>query len=101
MTNYLYWNKEVISMNEKTKTYVLLFASGFFATMLVLTTINIVYGQMNLEIPGMYEDQFLICDFREKCVIIDIDDYMDKETSENIYRLFNEDLDTFPIQALD
>lgn len=54
-----------------------------------------VFGQIE-------EDQAEICNFKNVCQIVNIDDYMTKAKSDQLWNNFNNDLDTYSkIQALD
>lgn len=44
---------------------------------------------------GFYEDQMKICNFEHVCQIVNIDDYMTKQSSDKLQNNFNKELDTF------
>jgi len=100
-------------MNETTKVSILLFASGFFATMLVLTTIQIVSAQVNVDgmVPEIHEDQIITCvkdvsDTETRgsliCHIFDVDD-LDwyQEISELNYGQIGDNNDSFSMGLVD
>ncbi len=70
-------------------------------TLLILIILGIMFAAglvIVLVIPearGMYEDQFLVCNFKNICQVIDIDDYISKNASDKLWYNFNHDLDTF------
>ncbi|HJX79182.1 hypothetical protein [Glutamicibacter sp.] len=131
--------------------YLLIFLTAFFASMTILTTIQIVKGQnlesldlecrtnyhaycfgdkwqkiveesqeetgqqltdphMQKEKSDIYEDQSFMCkhknhignstDHEIVCIIIDDDDYMNKQNLDNIMNQFKNDLDTFSIDDI-
>ena len=44
---------------------------------------------------GLYEDQFIVCNFKKVCIEIDIDDYMSTQKSELIWSQMENNIDTF------
>ena len=81
--------------------YILLFLSGFFASMTILTTIQIV--------NGIDEDQSYICkhkahfdngqntDYTLVCTIMQDSELFTQKSSDKMYNQLENDLDTFEI----
>ena len=91
--------------------YILLFLTGFFASMTILTTIQIVNGQTT----DIYEDQGFYCkhekhtpghgmisEYEHKitCITVDDDDVFNKEKLKEMDKQFMHDLDTFDVSEL-
>lgn len=70
---------------------ILVLVAGFIGASLIPA-----YGQT----AGIHEDQFIVCNFEAKCVIINTDDYMTKQASNDLWISFNNDLDTFDMEDL-
>lgn len=45
---------------------------------------------------NIHEDQFVICDFKESCIVINADDVLTDEQIEKLWMQFKYELDTFP-----
>jgi hypothetical protein len=57
---------------------------------------SIAYGQQS----GIYEDQFIVCNFEAKCTIINTDEYLSERASDDLWIAFNNDMDTFDMESL-
>jgi hypothetical protein len=47
------------------------------------------------KVNALYEDQFIVCNFKKVCIEIDIDDYMSTHNSNIIWSLMQNNIDTF------
>lgn len=43
------------------------------------------------------EDQLMLCNFKDICQVVNIDDYMNKANSTKLWYNYNHDLDTFTL----
>jgi len=55
-----------------------------------------VFGQS----ATLDEDQLMLCNFKDICQVVNIDDYMNKANSTKLWYNFNHDLDTFSLDNL-
>jgi hypothetical protein len=56
----------------------------------------VAYGQ-----SGIYEDQYILCNFEEECFTFNQDDYLSRAQTEEFQLFFNNDMDTYSISDLD
>ena len=64
-------------------------------TIILTSIVGILALSFISSAQAINEDQFEICDFREVCIVINADDYMNDETIEKIWMQFKYDLDTY------
>jgi hypothetical protein len=67
-------------------------------TILTIVSLTIALGatiSLMTKAQAIYEDQFIVCNYKKVCVEIDIDDYMSTQKSELIWSLMQNNIDTF------
>jgi len=72
--------------------------------LLVLATLCLTLNFLKAraqEQKSLYEDQFILCNFKNVCQLINIDDYINKQNSSKLWHNFNNDLDTFNLSEID
>lgn len=73
----------------------------FVASIISFFIVGIWLGYNLNQVNGQtMEDQYAICDFKEKCVIVDVDDFFNSTQDHTLKTMFTYDLDTFGIEYL-
>ncbi len=53
------------------------------------------FYQESRQLGNIYEDQFIVCNFWNNCIIINADNFMSHKAINKIWNQYDNDLDTF------
>ena len=83
---------------RETIIYVAMISSMIITALLAL--VFLAEGAQAQTVPGIHEDQYIMCNFEGKCYTINQDDWLSRAQVEDFNIMFDNDMDTYDIEDI-